>query len=241
MLVLNTNEWWNWIKTSNKILDLWTYPDFNQILIIPESVSWTDTNVAFSVNWTNVNRLSLSINSLTYDMWALWTNANVWGSNEIWRVQIGNTSSWSSHTTTSVWMFWQFSWWEIVWKNIYSILKMRYWRVANNSWTHSCTVSWTINIQMLHSDWTKTLIWTITIPGTTKSWSFGASQTTIEKIWEYKVSTSWIVASQWDTIVADFSVDVSVNWTYSWWWLTFWTLWSISPMYMPTPIQISIE
>lgn len=233
MLVLNTNEF-KWFIHSNQ--EIGCYPDFSQILILPPSISWVDTNEALSVNWTVINQFSQSINNINYNSW------NLLNWNPIWSSDIGLVQYWtaSSITTKSrIWVLWKMKWGEIIGKRMCMMPTVIFWRAASNTWSHSWSASWTIAIKLLHSNWTLTTIGTFSI---NISQNHNGWQAKLYKSkWLIVIETVWYVAQEWDIVVADIDITTQWHWQYSYGWFSFWSLWSSDFDTQPHPIQISID
>lgn len=235
MLVLNTNEW-GWIKYSNSMLS-W-YPDFWQILIMPPDVSWTDTNVAFSVNWTNVNRLSQTILQSNY----LWWN-NAWW--DIWSSSISLQSRWqewsTAQTISRIWFYKPLEWWETIWKECIIWPVLIYWSAASNNEGHAWSVSWTITPKILHADWSLTQITSFSIPTLSGSVDRYVQATYYKTSWPMVNYTNWIKAQSWDYVVVDLDITSTSSALGAIAWFSFWCLWSSNIILQPKPIQISLD
>ena len=258
MLVLNTNEWWKSLIQSNQNF-LIAYPDFSGSLLF--NMYWPNT--FFSRNWTSIDFLSETINSINYCNWTIWTNADVWSETEIANAMTeytGAQTKTATNTYTKKWMIgWEFNWWEIIWKNI--IIPERWAHVqvrasstvSSMSPTVNWTISWTIKIQLLHNDWTLTDVSSIILNST---YEFRVSSLyTSRSSWYGRapwniITTNWTVAQQGDILVADIDITHTIEFTLTSATtpttqaqaaLSLWKLWSIYNQYKPRPIQISIN
>lgn len=247
MLVLNTNEWnenalW---RMSNK--EFLSYPDFEQILLMPPwMISWhTQTDWTISVYWIPIHAYCSDIYQAQYNNWTIWTSADIW-----WLAWV----AWATTTPSTAWtVYWRFAsnfklkWWEIIWKSII-------WTCSLNSTSSFTWQSWNmsaiIKFYLIHSDWTMSTIWTSdTITRSTRATAQIYSNS-VEYWWHkhrsFNISTSWIVAQEWDVLMFEIEFQHSVS-SYTWnsttsYQMTFWSAWWWSwPETIATPIQISIE
>ncbi len=232
-LVINSNEWWWAFRISND----WNYPDFSQILIIPNDTIWTWTIdnqwSVYTVNWTPVNEESNEIIAP-----ACFSSAT-----DIGVCRMSAWSDWwsesSSFTRTyRLWLNKPLSAWLTIWKNIiFWIWGTEWWWSVSNT-TYSCSIRLTLVFRLLHTDWTLTDIWT-----RTHTFSYNVYWWTNRMYapWQFWISTNWVVSQEWDIVVVDATVYAFWwNRNFRRWWIVFWyTLgnWPSTAKW----IQISVE
>lgn len=221
------------------------YPDFkNSALISPlpfqvNSSATPETLPAVKIiNWTRINERAWTLVAPNYRT-TTWEDINIQfkctGYNN-------NTWSWSYR----VWIPYQLSWWEVVWKEIC------WWLTSMTIWTFNVSnqqkqLKLTCIVKLLHSDWTLTEVWRLVWD----TWrisdnSSSRSKTFTNQDWKFIwVSSSWITAQEWDYIVVDYELYLYANLNFSTNTYTqnfyLWKNASLSDSNRILPLQISID
>lgn len=204
-LVINANNLQSvWFVVSNSVLN--PYPDLlNSILIIPPSLTINNQTIASlpavkTVNWTPVNYFSKKV--VAPEFFTSTTNYD--------DIVLKSPSVWNTTTTFTanfrVWVDAWLFWWEVVWKSIIAWFVKAFisdWKIEN---TYININNFSITPKLLHTDWTLTSIWTLVV-ATNYQTITGDESPIIAS-----TTTSWVVASEWDLIVADYTLDIDVKW-----------------------------
>lgn len=254
-LVLNSNDSW---QLKESFWAIW-YPDINQVLLKPIawqsrlgswqvsdiSESWNENKEWANINWTIINYLC---NKLFSPYMFIWGGSNFWyWTNGIITNSAGTTASYR------IWIKWWFLWWEIVGKDLI-------WRsvIANNNSNknHVNRIHYA-KIRLLHLDWTFTDIWELWNPTSAVAPDFfdnnifyyNGNNYTACAVKLLHTTTNWVVAQEWDWVVADVYVEASLS-------VVFWndgasqnncyTYQSYTSILedtwiVPNPIQVSVE
>lgn len=257
MLVLNTNEQWWWYSLSNNII--WNYPDFRDSILLWlwcgryynfSIINFNNWKIVKTVNWTPINwrittvvepyNYTWSVSWWSYSPSIFWTS---WGSN-----------LWTFTLSKRYWLNIPLPWWKTLWKNIKIQTPSPIW--DNYPYDFNWTLK--VDIKLLHSDWTLTLIWWTTFTYTYSwvsnsymipissytEWDTTSNQYVINcstpPSWNEIISTAWVLSTEWDLIVVELVLNVNSFNNYRCG-VARWYAYTPIDAQRATPIQISIE
>lgn len=269
-LVINSNAGEpSWQRQSNRMLPMWKYLDFSQILLKPKFVnptvnywSWniwpTDiSEKALTVNWTPINYLCCALSESSYFKWSS-TGGNYWSS---WNLSFYRTTTrnWATVATQTItyriWTFSWLEWWEIIWKKIIWDIFACFYNTWN-TWTgFNLLLRVNVKVWLLHTNWTIEYLpeyqWT-------QQRMQNNHNTSRDKYFDtFWFETDWLTAQAWDIVICDITNEMSTDWTWTQSWsfylVNFWWYdWSVNDYsttftdqsvwnIWPKPIQISID
>lgn len=263
MLVLNTNTQQQ--LSTNYMLKRTPYPDFNQILILWKPVlrfseriatttshshTWNISDFWYvdDINWTLINEYSPKISNIFLQTWEYDTTNFSTTDTEYdiqfaisYASQSGVVWNWCNiNFTYRIWAWEVFAWktyWKMCVANLMAVSKS-----GSSSWMTIWTA--TAEFELIHTDWTITVIESVSMTAPTGITSVSSSQTLLHWIWEW----NWVVASEWDILAVKISItnfqigmwstSQSTTCWFCFWWTKpaniFWLEWF-------RPFQCSVE
>lgn len=264
MLVLNTNESWNWtyVMANKNLWDIskFWYPNFNMLLLHP---TWemnakvggiNDWYAEYSVNWTVINHFWSNLFRPYMKLWAWYF--------------------WSTNNVENTWIYWWIYWFEVDWNTAKSKtkrfavpIKLSAWRkiwwyviwsyfwVRINWQTSSAQIdnnmSVVFKIWLLHEDWTITYLnESITDNPSDVSWWIIFDALSCQHFFSKEQNP--ITSQEGDFVICDIEINNIKSWNSSYFCsVHFWNEWWALPnaivynnhnyVWPACPIQISIE